>query len=340
MTLNPNVSLSVIGGSGNVTVDDAIVASGVGSVTIGGAGIALAANITSDLSLVLAAPVTLTNSVTLTGGSLGAVFDGTVNTGANNIIVVADFITLASNEPWSGTGMRTLYPFTPNTDITLAPKEGTTPMGLYLTAAELADLEGGSPAMVTFGSASAPVTGALITGDFTFDVPLTLVGSSISIDPLTKNDGALTLDSSGANTGSVALGAGTGTLTISAGSLDMSGTVNGASGAAVVPFISLVQPLGAGPFLFDGINLLSPTTNNNNTTTNPAATTIAQTNTNNTPPHPRTSPPRCCKWTPPTRSHRNRPRRRRSIPVRRCSKRSARRRRRTCRSRPAAATRR
>ncbi len=297
VTLSPNVSLAVVGGIGNVTVDNAIVTSGAGLVAISGAGIALAANITSSIGFVLASPVTLNNSVTLTGGIGIAQFSSTVDTGTNNITVVADQVSLASNEPWSGTGARALYPFTPNSPITLAPNEGTTPALFNLTVAELTDLDGGSPAMVTIGSASAPVTGALTTGDFTFDVANTLIGSSITIDPLTKNDGALTLDSSGAVTGSVALGAGTGTLTISAGSLDMTGTVNGAGGAAVVPFIALVQPLGAGPFLFNGVNLLSPNNpNNGNAGNNAAAATIAQSNIHaNNPPPPynvnNTAPP-------------------------------------------------
>ena len=152
--------------------------------------------------------------------------------------------------------------------------------------------------MVTIGSATAPASGALTTGDFTFDVPMTLVGSSVAIDPLTKNDGALTLDSSGAITGSVDLGAGTGTLTISAGSLNMTGTVDGATGSAVVSNIALVQPLGPGPFTFNDVNLLSPNANNTNTNTNAAATTIAQSNTDSNPP-PTPPPPTVTNTAPP-----------------------------------------
>lgn len=104
VTLSPNVLLTVAGG--NVTVDDAIVVSGTGLVSIGGAGIVLAANITSAAGFVLASPVALNNSVTLTGGTGVAAFGGTVDTGANNITIVADAVSLASNEPWSGTGTR------------------------------------------------------------------------------------------------------------------------------------------------------------------------------------------------------------------------------------------
>src|SRR6185312_16720274 len=102
---------------------------------------------------------------------------------------------------------------------------------------------------------------------FTFDAPLMLFGSGITLaDVLTKNTGALTLQaggafgdsggSGGAVSGTLNLAASTGLLRVAAASANFTGsTVNGASGAdaALIGNVALTQ-LGAGPFLINGVS--------------------------------------------------------------------------------------
>jgi hypothetical protein len=232
--------------------------------------------------------VTLGADTTLTASA--ATFGSTVDTGANDITVAADTITLGA--AWAGTGARTLYPLTAGSPVTLAPNAGTTPATFNLDATELGYLAAGSPSLVTIGSAQ---TAAITTGDFTFDASLTLIGAPITIDPITKdaNTGNLTLNAgNGAVNGtsgidSVDLGTGDFLILTASSSQNMSGTVNGVSGGAAAQYVTANN--GCAPCTMNGVSDGSapppPAPSQSPPADNGAAQTDAQTNSNTTNPN-------------------------------------------------------
>jgi filamentous hemagglutinin family protein len=194
-------------------------------------------------------PTTPTGTITL----------GPVNTGAYSIVLGSD--SLALTDAWSGTGTRSIL--TESTGDSIGLGDGASG-NLTLNQVELTDLADGAPAMVTISNTNG--TGAITSGPsgFTFNAPLTLDPGSIALNgTLTKNSGSLALATSGAITGSVDLGAGTGLFTLAATSVDLTGTVN----SAVT--INTAGLTGAGPFTLNGVSLTSAApSNNGNTNTN------------------------------------------------------------------------
>ncbi|HEY7992329.1 MAG TPA: filamentous hemagglutinin N-terminal domain-containing protein [Stellaceae bacterium] len=196
-------------------------------------------------NLVLGANTTLKTDAT--GGVIELL--GPVATGAHSVTVSSDAVVLAGN--WSGTGARNLYPTTANTAVTLGGNAPVSLVSFLLNAAELAFLDGSSPSMVTIGShanvsTGAQQTGAVTTHDFTFDAPLTIIGSSITADPINKDPGTgnLTLDAGGTGgvngtNGITSVNLGKGDfLTINAGTSSLTGTVNGQSGNGAAQYVT------------------------------------------------------------------------------------------------------
>jgi filamentous hemagglutinin family protein len=138
---------------------------------------------------------------------------------------------------------------TPGTTIDLAG--GTVSPGtMVLDTTTLAALTGGSPAALAIAG-TGPIN---VVNPVTIDVPLTLIGSDVALGGLAKTVGPLFVGATGSVTGAVTLGSGTGTLSIASSSTNISGTVNGLSGAAAAADI-VEQPTSpaTGPFLVNGV---------------------------------------------------------------------------------------
>ena len=239
---------------GNATIDagSAII---LGNVDVGG-----------NLQVSGSGPATLTQDVTAVGNAVfpngitaagnvdvvsetGYISVNTVSHGTNNLLLAADTMFLDGN--WSGTGTRTIKPYSANRDVAIAP--ATTPTNaLEITSAEVARLENDSPSMVTIGRRDGSST--MNTGTWSFNDPLTLLANTINLSSstLTKSAGALTLGANGAVTGAVNLAAGTGTLSIDAASVSITGTVNGQTGSQAAQHVSYTGSNGSGPFTING----------------------------------------------------------------------------------------
>ncbi|HEX4111209.1 MAG TPA: hypothetical protein VH020_01620, partial [Stellaceae bacterium] len=269
-TLNAATTLGSNGG-GNITFGSTV--DGGYALTVNTAGTAafdgaVGATTPIDSLTDTAAATTLGGDVTTAGkqsygavaiaanetlmAQTGAIALGSVVAGANSVTIVADSVAL--NGAWSGTGPRTLYPYTGGSAVTLAPN--VAPAAFNLDVAELGYLDGGSPSLVTIGSATSPhVTGAVITGDFTFDAALALIGTSITLDPVSKDaaTGDLALNSgTGSANGAVNLGTGD-HLDITAGSSVITGTVNGQGQSNAAQYVSVTAE-GSGPFTTNGLS--------------------------------------------------------------------------------------
>ncbi|HUK09182.1 MAG TPA: filamentous hemagglutinin N-terminal domain-containing protein [Stellaceae bacterium] len=211
-------------------------------------------------ALVLAGDTTLI-------GDTSTIVLGTVNQGNNTFTVIADAVSL--DGAWTGGGARVVEPYSP-LSIGLAGAAGQ----FQLSTAELAILAGGGGGPVTIGTTSAlngGGNGPISTGNFTFDAPLTLIGSSITINgTLVKSDGSLISaavtgePAIGPISGSVSLGSGTGVLEVVGSSVVLTdSTVNGQTGAAGAQQIVVLPPFGPGPYTFDGIVFFVPPTSLN-----------------------------------------------------------------------------
>jgi filamentous hemagglutinin family protein len=198
------------------------------------------------------------NSAIATGTA--PVILGSVDQGANSLVIASGGANLFLG-PWTGSGVRLVEPATVGASVGLAGAAGD----FTIDANSLQILASGGPSLVKIGRDD--YSGALTANAFTFDAPLMLFGSGITLaDALTKNTGALTLQaggafgdsggSGGAVSGMLNLAAGTGPLRVAAASANFTGsTVNGASGAdaALIGNVALTQ-LGAGPFLINGVS--------------------------------------------------------------------------------------
>ncbi|MEQ8349696.1 MAG: filamentous hemagglutinin N-terminal domain-containing protein [Sneathiellaceae bacterium] len=269
------LSLSTAAG-GDIAVgsNSAIVLGAVdsgGSLSLSGSG---AVTLNQDVTAM--GSISLPNGVTVAGGldvvsETGGIAVGAVSHGSNNILLAADTMSLDGN--WSGTGTRTIKPYSANRNVAIA--HGTTvPDALELTAAEIARLEGDSPSMVTIGRSDG--SSALTSGTWSFNDNLSLAGGSIALSSstLTKSAGSLTLTATGAVTGAVNLAAGTGTLTIQADSVALTGTVNGVTGSQAAMYTSFTGTGGSGPFTMNGtafhtVTPSNPTTPADDTTPTP-----------------------------------------------------------------------
>ena len=150
--------------------------------------------------------MTIGANTILTAQTGSSITFGTVTTGADSITVVTDSVTL--DDAWSGTGPRTLYPFTAGNPVTSAQ---ATPATFNLTGTELGYIASGSPIMVTIGSNVAPHATGAITTRIYLRRALTWIGSSITIDPVSKD----------ANTGNLIANAGTGPVNGAVNSLQV-----------------------------------------------------------------------------------------------------------------------
>lgn len=240
-------SLTVLAGVNNITVESGASLSANDSPLTGVILEAAQINLnnggvtTTTLQTYIGSLVLGANTTLKTTAAFGIVELSQVSTGSKNITVSSDTVALTGD--WSGTGARTLYPTTAGTKVTLG--NGVPSSTFFLTSIELGFLDGGTPSMVTIGSHS-PQTGAVTTSDFTFDAPLTIIGSSITLDPINKdpNTGSLTLDAGGTGgvngtngVASVNLGKGD-FLTIDASNSVLTGTVNGQTGNGAAQYVT------------------------------------------------------------------------------------------------------
>ncbi|HTS90895.1 MAG TPA: hypothetical protein VMG55_02750, partial [Stellaceae bacterium] len=237
--------------------------------------------------------LTLAGETSITGETSGVTL-GVVNQGANQFVVIADTISLTG--AWNGTGTRVVAPFSP---IGVALAGATAPGDLALSQTALAFLATGGTAPVLIGSG---LGGPIVANSFEFDAPLTLIGSSITINgTLSQASGGLVLEAVQAvnNTlglgtilGSVSLAGGTGPLFLQAASVTLTNsTINGDPGATnsivtQIQFVTPPQP-GPGPYTVDGFDfspsqppntvppsappVLVPPTNPNLSNNNPGA---------------------------------------------------------------------
>ena len=179
---------------------------------------------------------------------------GTVNQGANSLVVVADAVTL--NGAWSGTGSRSISPFS---SLSIGLGDGV-PGQWTLSTAELGFLAGGSPSSVSIGG---PGAGPMTIGTFSFtSAPLTLEGNGITITGTLTSDLTLlapgaTIATSGAGklilTGPLFVEANTVTINSAAGTGFNTTFIEGKNGAGAAGLTSLLGTAGSGPYMIDGV---------------------------------------------------------------------------------------
>src|SRR6185437_7174991 len=152
------------------------------------------------------------NSAIATGTA--PVILGSVDQGANSLVIASGGANLFLG-PWTGSGVRLVEPATVGASVGLAGAAGD----FTIDANSLQILASGGASLVKIGRDD--YSGALAANAFTFDAPLTLFASSITLaDALTKNTGALTLQAGGAFGGSGSGGSGgavAGRLNLAAG---------------------------------------------------------------------------------------------------------------------------
>jgi filamentous hemagglutinin family protein len=144
----------------------------------------------------------------------GAVILGSVDQGAHRLVIAGGGNGLNADlffGLWTGTGVRLIEPATVGASVGLAGAAGD----FTLDANSLHILASGGPSLVKIGRDD--LSGAMAANALTFDAPLMLFGSSISLNgALTKNSGDLTLRTANGISGQLAL-ARTVTLALNSG---------------------------------------------------------------------------------------------------------------------------
>lgn len=225
-----------------------------GSLWVGGLGPAiLGGDVTAGGGIQLTAGIQTLAPLSLVSRG-GGIALGPVSHGSHALTVEADTVELSGH--WSGSGSRTLRPHDPGRSVHIAT-HAAPPDILHLSAEEIAYLEHDSPSLVTIGRNDG--SGGLVGGTWSFDDSLALKGADIALGDatLSKSSGSLSLLATGAVTGAVNLAAGTGLLTVQGNSVQLSGTVNGLTGAAAAGQVVFIGTGGAGPYTMNGVTFYS-----------------------------------------------------------------------------------
>jgi filamentous hemagglutinin family protein len=253
----------------------------LGGATIGDPTLSNTGGITLAGIFLFTDGFTTGQTITLSGGTeintqTSGITLGTVNQGAFEFIVIAD--TFAFNGPWNGTGPRGITPFS-----NLSIGVGDAP-GQWTLNQQTLDLLADPPLLVMVGGGAqiaqelnavltgqapfipANLPGPITTGNFTFNAPLILEGSSINLNGTITQ----TLPNTGigfitpgtiSGPGSLNLGSNTGILVVAAGGANLTGTVNGIGGAGAAGNTTLLLQLGPGPFIINGVCFAGPACN-------------------------------------------------------------------------------
>ncbi|MGE5200603.1 MAG: beta strand repeat-containing protein, partial [Acidobacteriota bacterium] len=265
LTVTANVTAAaLITGSGTYSL------SLLGGGTIGDPTLANTGGDTLAGSFLFTDGLTIPGELTLAGNTVidtetSGIVLGTVQQGANAFVIIADAVTL--NGAWTGTGARGITPFS---NLTIGLGDGA---GNWQLNQQALNILADPPSIVVIGGGTAIIQeiqnlltgqplfvppnppGPIHVGTFTFDAPLLLIGSAISIDgTLSKTSGGLGFITPGAvnGAGSLDLGPGTGILEVAADSANINGTVDGVTGGGATGETVLVGSPGSGPYDING----------------------------------------------------------------------------------------
>jgi filamentous hemagglutinin family protein len=178
-----------------MNVPGGLLAAGPSSTTLNGI-------LSSDNNPIVIQNLVVTGASAIQTGTAPVIL-GAVDQGANSLVIAGGGTGVNADlffGPWTGTGVRLVEPGTAGASVGLAGAAGD----FTIDANSLHILASGGPSQVKIGRDD--FSGTLTANAFTFDAPLTMWGSSISLtDTLTKNSGNLTLNATGGINGSLAL---------------------------------------------------------------------------------------------------------------------------------------